>query len=92
MSFKISTRKVTGVIRLDDIPCAISTVCELLSYRMDETKPFLCIKAKLKNATARQIGIYVSLIQQRSEKTCLSGFQPGPIKTQLHSHRGWQDA
>ena len=40
--------KGTGVIRPDDIPCAISTACELLSYRMDETKPFYMHTSKAK--------------------------------------------
>ena len=40
--------KGTGVIRPDDVPCAISTACELLSYRMDETKPFFMHTSKAK--------------------------------------------
>ena len=40
--------KVTGVVRPDDIPCAIGTACELLSYRMDDTKHFYMHTSKAK--------------------------------------------
>ena len=40
--------KGTGVIRPDDVPNAISTACELLCYRMDDSKTFYMHTSKAK--------------------------------------------
>lgn len=40
--------KGCGVLRPDDIPCAIGTVCELLSIRMDDKKSFFMQTSKSK--------------------------------------------